>query len=51
VIGWVNLSVENGRLESDIGFVHAPDGRRAFQRELETELDRMGAFLGLEAGR
>lgn len=51
VIGWGNLSVGNGRLESDIGFVHAPDGRRAFHRELEAELDRMGAFLGLEAGR
>ena len=51
VIGWANVSVRNGRLESDAGFVHAPEGRRAFQRELDAELDRMRVFLGLEASR
>jgi len=51
VIGWANVSVKDGRLESETGFVHAPEGRRAFQRELDAELDRMRAFLGLEASR
>ncbi|HKA37260.1 MAG TPA: crosslink repair DNA glycosylase YcaQ family protein [Thermoanaerobaculia bacterium] len=47
VIGWANLSVKNGRLQSDAGFVHAPEGRRAFARELDAELERMRTFLGL----
>jgi uncharacterized protein YcaQ len=51
VIGWGNVSVKNGRLESNVGFVHAPQGRRAFDRELGNELDRMREFLGLEAAR
>jgi uncharacterized protein len=49
VIGWANLSVQNGELSSDFGYVasHPPrDG--AFKRELEAELDRMRAFLGVE---
>jgi uncharacterized protein YcaQ len=50
VIGWGNLSVVNGELKSEIGFVesHPPNGR-AFRRELDAELDRMRVFLGLES--
>ena len=50
VIGWGNLSVTNGELHSEFGFVesHPPRDRR-FKRELEAELDRMRAFLGIEA--
>ena len=49
VIGWGNLSVKNGELKSEFGYVGSqPPRGRGFQRELEAELDRMGAFLGLE---
>jgi uncharacterized protein YcaQ len=46
VIGWGNLSVKNGELTSEFGYVksHAPRDR-AFKRELEAELDRIRAFL------
>ncbi|MGE5718082.1 MAG: DNA glycosylase AlkZ-like family protein [Acidobacteriota bacterium] len=50
VIGWGNLSVRNGKLESEIGYVRARlpnDG--AFRRELLAELDRMRAFLSLDS--
>ena len=48
VIGWGNLSVEDGALVSDIGYVASPPRDRAYKRELEAELDRVRAFLGLE---
>ena len=48
VIGWANLMVKDGALESDLGFVNAtPPRERAFTRELEAELERIRAFLGL----
>lgn len=47
VIGWGNLSVENGELKSDFGYVASqPPRDRAFKRELEAELARMREFLG-----
>ena len=47
VIGWANLSMSNGELKSDFGYVaSSPPGERAFKRELEAELDRMRVFLG-----
>ncbi len=48
VIGWSNLSVKDGELMSEVGYVGAPPRDRAFKRELEAELDRMRTFLGLE---
>lgn len=48
VIGWGNLSVKNGKLASEVGYVKSPPRDRAFKRELAAELDRMRAFLGLE---
>jgi uncharacterized protein YcaQ len=49
VIGWGNLSVKNGELRSDFCYVASrPPRDRAFKRELEAEVDRMRAFLGLE---
>ncbi len=49
MIGWANLSVKNGELRSDFGYVAShPPRDRAFKRELEAELDRMRAFLGLD---
>jgi uncharacterized protein len=48
VIGWANLSVKNDELKSEFGYVASEPSDRAFKRELETELDRVRAFLGLE---
>jgi hypothetical protein len=47
VIGWGNLSVKNGELKADLGYIEPPPSDRAFQRELEAELDRVRTFLGL----
>ena len=50
VIGWGNVSVKNGALQSDFGYVDAqPPGDRAFTRALEAELDRIRVFLGVDA--
>jgi uncharacterized protein YcaQ len=51
VIGWGNLAVQNGELKSEFGYIESPPRDRAFQRELEAELDRMRAFLDLESSR
>ncbi len=48
VIGWANISVVNGELRSDIGYVASRPRERAFARALADELDRMREFLGLE---
>jgi len=49
VIGWGNVSVKDGALSSEIGYVDArPPRERAFKRELDAELDRMRAFLGVD---
>ena len=45
VIGWANVAVKNGALECDIGYVRSKPGERAFERELERELDRIRSFL------
>lgn len=50
VIGWGNLSVKNGGLSADFGYVDArPPGEGVFRRGLEEELDRLRIFLGLTA--
>jgi len=49
VIGWGNLSVKDGELKSDFGYVGSQPRDRAFKRELEAELNRMRAFLGLKS--
>jgi uncharacterized protein len=50
VIGWGNLSVKDGSLRADFGYVasHAPRDR-VFRRALEEELTRLRVFLGLES--
>jgi uncharacterized protein len=49
VIGWGNLSLKNGELQSELGYVASrPPRDRAFSRELEAELDRVRVFLGLK---
>jgi uncharacterized protein YcaQ len=47
VIGWGNLAVRDGALQSDFGYVESAPRGRAFKQELEAELDRMRTFLGL----
>jgi uncharacterized protein YcaQ len=49
VIGWGNLSVKNGELKAQLGYVKSQPRERVFKRELEAELDRMRAFLGFES--
>jgi uncharacterized protein len=48
VVGWANVSVSDGRVTPEFGYV---DGRApregAFSRELDAELDRLGRFLRL----
>jgi uncharacterized protein YcaQ len=46
LIGWGNLSVRNGKLEPELGYVESAPRERAFRRELHAELDRMRTFLG-----
>ena len=48
VIGWGNLSVQEGKLAADLGYIKSAPRDRAFRRELAAELDRLRAFLGLE---
>jgi uncharacterized protein YcaQ len=52
VIGWSNLSSSGGELHSETGYVAgAPPKGRAFQRELDAELDRIRTFLRQDAVR
>jgi len=50
VIGWGNLSVTDGDLRCEFGYVesHAPR-HRSFKRKLEAEVERMKGFLGLKS--
>ena len=47
VIGWGNLSIKDGALKSEFGYVESPPKDPFFKRELEAELARIQAFLGL----
>ena len=47
VIGWGNLSVKNGGLMAEFGYVDAQPRDRVFKLGLEAELDRVKSFLGL----
>ena len=47
VIGWANVSVKDGALAGEFGYVDgagAP-GDRLYRRELAAEMERMRAFL------
>ncbi len=48
VIGWANLAVKNGELQCDFGYVVGRPKERAFDRELEAEVERIKAFLQLK---
>jgi uncharacterized protein YcaQ len=48
VIGWGNLAVKSGALVPELGYVTGtPPSDPTFKCELEVELERMRAFLGL----
>lgn len=48
VIGWANLTIKDGKLDADLGYVDSsPPRERVFKRELAAELDRMRVFLNL----
>ncbi len=49
VIGWANLSVKNGVLTPDVGYVASPPQEKSFASALDDELQRMTVFLGLPA--
>ena len=50
VVGWGNVSLRNGALQSDLGYVAShPPRDRAFGRALEEERHRLRRFLGLDA--
>ena len=48
VIGWANLSVKNGKLDSDLGYISGSSPvEPRFKTELEAELSRIRDFLRL----
>ena len=48
VIGWGNISVANGDLQADLGYISGrPPRERRFKQGLEAELERLRGFLGL----
>lgn len=50
VIGWGNVRADATALDVELGFVEAQPRERAFRRELDAEMARMSAFLGLGKG-
>jgi uncharacterized protein len=49
MIGWGNLTVNNGRLVADLGYVAGkPPREKAFRAALEEELAKMEVFLALK---
>jgi uncharacterized protein YcaQ len=51
VVGWGNLTVDDGALEAQFGYAGSAPRDRGFREELDLELDRVRAFLGLETLR
>jgi uncharacterized protein YcaQ len=50
VIGWANVSVRNGRLHSEFGYIAShPPRDRAFRMAQEQELHGLRVFLGFES--
>jgi uncharacterized protein YcaQ len=47
VIGWANLTLRNGKLNTEFGYVGSRPRDRVFKRELDAELQRMNLFLAL----
>jgi uncharacterized protein YcaQ len=51
VIGWGNVSIQEGRLRWKLGYVARPPREPAFRRALEEEQDRMRVFLSIDDRR
>jgi len=49
VIGWANLAIKNNELQADVGYIKSRPLDRAFNRELDSELDRIRTFLELKS--
>src|SRR5258708_28040355 len=49
VIGWGNVSVKDGELTSEFGYVESPPRDRVYTRELGAELHRIRTFLRLDS--
>ena len=49
VIGWANLAITNDELQADVGYIKSRPLDRAFNRELDSELDRIRTFLELKS--
>ncbi|RYZ86481.1 MAG: winged helix-turn-helix domain-containing protein, partial [Proteobacteria bacterium] len=47
-IGWANLKVEGGELKTEIGYVKGAPTSKSFSAQLEAELERYKAFLGIK---
>lgn len=45
IIGWGNVSIDQGVLDARFGYVGATPRDRVFRRELDAEVERMRAFL------
>lgn len=48
VIGWGNLAVKDEELQCEFGYVSGKPKERAFERELEAEVELIRSFLGLQ---
>jgi uncharacterized protein YcaQ len=46
VIGWGNITVVDGALNADLGYVGRAPRERAFTRALDEDLERLRSFLG-----
>jgi uncharacterized protein YcaQ len=51
VIGWGNVSMTDGTLVADFGFIDRPPPERGYRLALEAEVERMRAFLGIASAR
>jgi uncharacterized protein YcaQ len=49
IIGWGNVSVKDGTVRSEFGYVAGPPRDRAFRRALDEEQHRVREFLGCRA--
>jgi uncharacterized protein YcaQ len=47
IVGWANLSVVEGELRAELGFIESEPRDAGFRPELEAELARIRDFLGL----
>jgi uncharacterized protein YcaQ len=47
VIGWANVTVHNGALAADFGYLAGRPSEPSFKRDLDAEMDRMRRFLGV----